>query len=147
MCERVLNLGCGMKPVVGAVNVDAVKLPHVDVVHDLNVVPYPFETDAFEIIYMTDVLEHLLDVVPTMAECHRILIPGGVLRIRTTCWDTRQSYTDPTHKHWFNEESFDFFDPSTHWGANYGWYYPKKFRRVYGRRDGEELIFELRVTK
>ena len=143
----ILNLGCGMKPIPGAVNCDNVALPHVDVLFDMNDKKWPFEDSSFDEIYMTDVLEHLFDVMPAMNECHRILREGGTLHIRTTCWETKQSYTDPTHKHWFNEESFDFFDPTTHWGAHYGWYYPKKFRKVFGRRDGEELVFDLNALK
>lgn len=141
---RILNVGCGMKPIAGAINSDFVKLPHVDVVHDLNVYPWPWPDGSFDEIYMTDVLEHLFDIMPAMIECHRLLVSDGVLHIRTTSWETRQSYSDPTHKHWFNEDSFDFFDPSTHWGANYGWYYPCKFKKLIGRRDGEELVFMLR---
>jgi len=147
MSDRILNVGCGMKPIAGAVNSDAVALPHVDVVHNLNVTPWPWADNSFDVVYMTDVLEHLTEIMPAMIECHRVLVPGGILRIRTVCWETRQSYSDPTHKHWFNEDSFDFFDPSTHWGSNYGWYYPAKFAKVYGRRDGEELVFELKAIK
>jgi predicted SAM-dependent methyltransferase len=37
-----VNLGCGPNENPGYIGVDKVKLPTVDIVHDLDVYPYPF---------------------------------------------------------------------------------------------------------
>ena len=38
-----LNIGCGKKNKNGYINLDLLKLPNVDVVHDLNQFPWPFK--------------------------------------------------------------------------------------------------------
>ena len=54
-----LNLGCGRRRLSGCwVNVDRVKHDNVDVVHDLDTFPYPFEDDSVDYIFMNYV-EHL----------------------------------------------------------------------------------------
>ena len=51
-----LNLGCGRDIREGYVNLDKAGLDGVDVVHDLNVFPYPFEDNEFdEIHYLLEV--------------------------------------------------------------------------------------------
>jgi len=77
-----LNIGCGMFPEPGLVNVDWHWCPGVDVVCDLRK-PYPFASDRFEGIYC----EHVIDGMPkayfkpNLKEMHRVLKPGGTLRI------------------------------------------------------------------
>ncbi len=41
----------------------------------------PYEDDSFDFIVSTDVLEHVNDVAATMAECFRVLKPGGRLLV------------------------------------------------------------------
>ena len=40
-----------------------------------------FPGDAFDVVFMGDVLEHIPDPRPTVAELHRVLAPGGLLVI------------------------------------------------------------------
>ena len=56
---RILDVGCGSDKVKGAIGIDHVKLPGVDVVHDLNSFPWPLKDEAFDEIYMNDIIEHL----------------------------------------------------------------------------------------
>jgi len=140
---RNLNLGCGDKEFPNSLNVDLRQTPIVDVQHDLNVFPYPFQDESFNNIHAHDIIEHLDDVIEVMDECWRLLKPNGTIYIRTTAWDTQQSYNDITHKHWFTLESFDFFDPDTKWGAKYWWYTIRKWRVVLRQYDGQELVFHL----
>ena len=46
-----LNIGCGKKILNGYINLDVVKLPGVDIVHDLNKYPWPFKDNYFDEIY------------------------------------------------------------------------------------------------
>ncbi len=41
--EKNLNLGAGKDIVDGYINHDIVELPGIDIVHDLNVFPWPWE--------------------------------------------------------------------------------------------------------
>lgn len=55
----VLNLGCGLSKIIGAVNVDAFAVCEPDVVHDLNVFPYPWADGVADEVKALHVLEHL----------------------------------------------------------------------------------------
>jgi predicted SAM-dependent methyltransferase len=54
-----------------------------DIVHDLEVFPYPIENNTYEVIYMSHVLEHLrwTESEKILKELYRILRPGGQLEI------------------------------------------------------------------
>lgn len=61
---------------------------------------------------MINVLEHLPDAVRAVEEVHRIARPACKVTIRVPYWNSPDMITDPTHKVFFNEHSFDFFDPT-----------------------------------
>ncbi|MFH1903658.1 MAG: methyltransferase domain-containing protein, partial [Candidatus Omnitrophota bacterium] len=67
-----INLGCGKKIRKGYLNLDFVKAEGVDVVHDLNQYPWPFQDDTFDEIYASHLLEHILDFRKAMEETRRI---------------------------------------------------------------------------
>lgn len=67
-----IDLGCGQKKREGYIGVDILNVPGVDVIHDLNVFPYPFRDNIAEEIWMDNVLEHLNDPVKVMEEVYRI---------------------------------------------------------------------------
>lgn len=132
MTERILNLGCGNRLIKGAVHHDRVKhRPEIDVVHDLNVLPWPWEDAGFDKVYALAVLEHLdIDLVDSLNECHRILRPGGQLTIKLPMWNHQRSYEDPTHRWFFAPGSLDQFCPETKRGQEYAFYTPRKWRFV-----------------
>jgi SAM-dependent methyltransferase len=109
-----LNLGCGHDILPGWVNVDASDQlgPGVEV-WDLDEREWPFETGSAEEIRGIDIYEHVWDPVGFMIECHRVLRPGGVLRLQTSYWQCVDAYTDPTHKRFSTLDSFDFWVPGT----------------------------------
>jgi len=123
--RKVLHLGCGVRPIPNAVNHDRTyHADYVDVAHDLDLFPWPWDADAFDRIVALDVLEHLkADVEEWLGECWRILKPGGELYMRLPAHDNPVSYRDPTHRRVFHEESFDYWDPARPWFANYGHFY------------------------
>ena len=105
-----LNLGCGLDVRPGWVNLDCADLPGVNVIHNLDERPFPFGDGSFAQVDCQDVLEHL-DLVPTMAEIHRILRPGGCLRIRSPHFTSFISWADPTHRRTFSAATWGFFVP------------------------------------
>ncbi|MBN1162194.1 class I SAM-dependent methyltransferase [Patescibacteria group bacterium] len=109
----VLNLGCGDKKLKGAVNVDKSNLHNVDIVHDLNIIPYPFPDAHADEIHMYHVLEHLDDPIAVMEEVHRILKPGGILYLRVPHFSSLYAWGDITHKRAYSLNAFDIFDEST----------------------------------
>jgi SAM-dependent methyltransferase len=122
-----LNIGCGNQILTGWVNHDLCALPGVDVVHDLTVFPWPFDNNAFDEVLMTHVLEHLPETVKTMEELHRITRPGARTLIRVPYWNSPDMINDPTHQTAFNENTLNFFDPSTRQGKERPYYSTARF--------------------
>ncbi len=77
-----LNLGSGNIRFQDFTNVDRVKLPNVDIVHDLDVMPYPFPDGSVDEIRMSHCLEHLENPIKAIGEIYRMLKPRGVLTLR-----------------------------------------------------------------
>jgi SAM-dependent methyltransferase len=107
--KKILNLGCGTKKMSGAIGVDLIKLPDVDVVCDLNSKDWPFENESIDEIYAFHVLEHLDDTLNFMNEVHRILRNYGTINIRVPHFSHTNAYVDPTHKRFFALDTFNYF--------------------------------------
>lgn len=112
----------------GYTNVDRTLLDGVDVVHDLMQFPWPFADEQFEQVIIIDVLEHLPNVIQTLEEIHRITVKSGRVTIRVPYYNSWDASFDPTHEHCFNENSFEFFDPSTFTGEQRAYYTKAKFQ-------------------
>jgi SAM-dependent methyltransferase len=106
-----LNIGAGNDIRNGWINHDIAELEGIDIVHDLNKFPWPFEDEQFSEIVANDVLEHLNELIPAMEELHRILKSNGALHIKVPYWNSWGFHADPTHKLSFHEMTFTFFDP------------------------------------
>jgi predicted SAM-dependent methyltransferase len=106
----MLDIGCGRNKLPGAVGLDVVPLDTVDVVHDLNVFPYPFADNTFDTIRAIHVIEHMKSVVKTMEELHRIAKSNAIVTIVTPHYTDSSSWQDPTHLWHLNSGSFSFFE-------------------------------------
>jgi len=107
--EKILDVGCGINKMEGAIGIDINPNTQADVVHDLNKFPYPFPDSEFDSIICTHIVEHIDDIVSFMEEIHRIGKPNALVKILTPHFSHRASYTDPTHKHHLAAHAFDFF--------------------------------------
>ncbi|HKW89163.1 MAG TPA: methyltransferase domain-containing protein [Candidatus Acidoferrales bacterium] len=107
--DRILDVGCGPYKIRGAIGIDHTPAPGVDVVYDLDIVPWPFATDAFSRAVCRHSLAHLKNIVGTMEELHRILRPGGILEIVTPHFSSDNAFTDITSRWFFSSRSMDFF--------------------------------------
>ena len=128
----ILNLGAGNKIIKGAVNHDrTAHRPEIDVAHDLNELPWPFEDNSFDQIAALAVFEHLdHDLVSSLNECWRILRPGGTVTVKLPYWNSDNSYRDPTHRWFFSLGAFDQFDPDTERGRAYAFYTPFEWKII-----------------
>jgi SAM-dependent methyltransferase len=124
-----INLGCGTKIMPGWVNVDCVALPGVDIVHDINILPLPFEDETVDEILCEDVLEHV-DYPAILKEALRILVSGGKIRIEVPHFTSNNNFVDPTHINMFSIKTFNFFAENTFEGKNRGYYFDFKFSRI-----------------
>lgn len=77
-----LHIGCGTRHIPGFTHVDIADAPHIDyrcLADDLA----PFEDNSVSLIYASHILEHFCrnEVAVVLKEWHRVLMPGGTLRI------------------------------------------------------------------
>jgi predicted SAM-dependent methyltransferase len=109
----ILNLGCGDKPIEGRVNVDIVDLPGVDHLWDLDDYPWPWQPGSVSEIHCLHIFEHVNDPLGFMQQCWRVLEPDGWLHIEVPHWQSRNAFTDPTHKRFCTEDTFRYWVPGT----------------------------------
>jgi len=102
-------LGSGLKKRTDAVNVDLVEATSPDVVHNLNVTPWPFPENRFSEVLAFDVFEHLDNIVSVMEEVHRVCSDGAILKVTVPHFSCANAFTDPTHRHYFGAFSLDYF--------------------------------------
>lgn len=145
---RKLMLAAGGQNYEGYVHHDREKLwPHIEVAHDLNEFPWPWEDDSWDYIEASDILEHLrANIVQFMDEAWRIIAPGGYIFIHTAEAGSWQLNMDPTHTQGFLLSSFDYFDPETRHGEIYS-YTDKKWKIVRRTEDPAGLHFVLTPRK
>jgi SAM-dependent methyltransferase len=116
--SKKLNLGAGEGKKAGFVNVDWSPLSKPDVVHDLNIFPYPFADASFERIEASHVLEHLDKPFFVMKELHRLLTPGGTLLIKVPHFS--RGFTHAEHAHGFDITFPLYFNPNFTKSGYYG---------------------------
>ena len=130
---KKLMIGAGIDNRPGWVTLDIVPCEGIDVVHDLDVFPYPFETSEISYIFAKHVVEHLTDIVKVMEECHRILKPNGFFEIIVPYYKHRNAYTDPTHKHFFTKYTMDYFiDKGGR--TKIDWYSNVRFKKIIQKK-------------
>lgn len=124
--KKVLNLGCGKVRIPNSIGVDRVKIEnYVDVVHDLDITPYPFKANSIDEIHFYHVLEHLQQPIKKLEELHRILKPGGVIYMRVPHFSSLGAFTDITHVRPFGYFSFDCFEK-----GDYQHFYTEKVFKI-----------------
>jgi len=82
----VLELGCVPKKLwPRSVAVDVNSSAVADVLHDLNVFPYPFPDNSFDVVIAEHVIEHLDDVVRVVEDMHRIRTGASTTGVESGC--------------------------------------------------------------
>jgi hypothetical protein len=106
----VLDVGCGTrKAEPGAVGIDASPRSAADIVWNLDDFPWPLESNTFERVHMSHIVEHVRDVMRTMSEVHRVARNGADVFVTTPHFSSHNSYTDPTHLRHLAGRSFQYF--------------------------------------
>lgn len=116
-----LNLGCGRNPMTGFVNLDRAALPGVDVVHDLEQLPLPFDDDTFDEIVGVDLIEHIAGALGLMEELWRIAAPGALCTFALPYGSSDDAWEDPTHVRPYFLGSWAYFAQPTYYRADYGY--------------------------
>ena len=96
-----LNLGSGSKILDGYTNVDKYDYYKPDVVHDLEIFPYPFEDNSVDEILLSHVLEHIGQspeiFLGIVKEFYRICRNNSMIKIIVPHPRHDDFISDPTH--------------------------------------------------
>lgn len=126
-----VNIGCGLNPIPGYLNVDHRAGPGVDVVWNVEDIPWPWHDETFDVVAAHSVFEHVWDLVPIVHECHRVLKPGGILWIRVP--HGIGAIYQVGHIHAFNKNSFHLFTAKADASLEAGEYFRMEARWISNR--------------
>jgi predicted SAM-dependent methyltransferase len=105
----VINIGCGRRRIPGAIGIDNINLPSVDIVADIEQ-GLPFlEDNSVDIVIAESILEHVDNFESLIREVHRVLKPEGELRVEVPHFSNPYYFSDYTHKRFFGLYTFDYF--------------------------------------
>lgn len=90
-----------------------------DLIHDLDVFPYPLEPNSVEEMRMFHCLEHLREPLQVMEELYRIAKEGCIIHIKIPYWKLDHPIRNPAHRHAFPPEWFKNLNPDSNvWERN-----------------------------
>ena len=110
----MLDIGCGANKQKGFVGMDKRKIEGVvDIVHDLEIFPYPIPDEKCLTIVGSHIVEHVKPwlMLSFMDELWRIMRPEGQLALAMPYGVSFGYVQDPTHCNPCNEATWQYFDP------------------------------------
>lgn len=108
-----MDVGCRNRKESNFTGISNRMYPGVDIVHDLESFPYPFDDESCLTIKAAHVVEHIKPwvVMDWFNEMWRLLVPQGQLAISAPFANSQGFFNDPTHCTYINEATFQHFDP------------------------------------
>ena len=124
---RILDVGCGINKLAGAIGIDRNPASRADVLVDVDRLPYPFRDGSFDKLQAIHVIEHVSDVIRTVEEWRRLVRAGGEVFIVTPHYTDFSSFCDPTHRWHLNSFSLRYFGEDH---AGFGYYSTARFHEI-----------------
>jgi len=108
-----LDVGCGPNKQKGCIGIDKIKLPGVDIVHDIQRFPWPVPDNVCTMIVMSHIWEHIEPKYRSilMDELWRIIRWDGQLFIAAPYANSFLANAHPEHYGCPNELTFTFYSP------------------------------------
>ena len=170
-----LHLGCGAHILPGWLNADLLTTGSAppgtwNRVEDIFIMDaaesFPFDDGRMRFVFCEDFIEHFsqLDGLGIIAECHRILAPGGVFRISTPGFDAilrrmqprSRAGIEPGHWAWghkllYTEEYLSFVLGECGFGkivrCRFGQSGHRELQRIDAREEQQDLNIIVEATK
>lgn len=150
----------GNKEWKGLVTLDINDDHEPDVIHDLEIFPYPFRDNAFDEIHAYEVLEHTgaqgdyRFFFNQFNEIYRILEPNGKLYCSVPAWNSMWAWGDPSHRRVIPHSTLVFLDQDEYKAqvgktamSDFRFLYHGDFKTEFVKYEGDNLWFVLRANK
>jgi len=122
--NMVVDLGCGKRKVPGSIGIDHCQNIGVDIIVDMESCKLPLPSSSVDIVWADQLVEHIRNLIPLMAEIQRILKPGGQFIAKTPYFRSAYAVVDPTHVRSFSIMSMDYYCESKYLFKQYGFFSP-----------------------
>jgi SAM-dependent methyltransferase len=124
---RVLDVGSGLNKYQGkagdtVIGMDLFNAGSADVIHDINIFPYPFPDNYFDMVWVHhsfehmddayDIKEHKSNQIKAVEEFWRITKPGGKVMIFVPHWSSFVTWGHIDHRRGYGFGTFNMFDIS-----------------------------------
>jgi hypothetical protein len=147
-----LDLGCGEHKNPGSIGIDKRQFAGVDIVHDLEVIPYPLPDGCASVLIAGFVVQQLKPwlFMDIMNEWWRLLQVGGKLMISAPYAGSFGAVQDPLNIRGVNEAMWAYFDPFENiysHGELYKTYKPKPWKiefNAWNNPGNLEVVLEKR---
>jgi predicted SAM-dependent methyltransferase len=111
---KILDIGSGGMKYKGnpddeIIGLDLYKGPGIDIVWNLEKTPLPFKTNEFDMVVASHVLEHIKNFFPLIGELHRIIKPGGILKVWVPHASDLSAFGHVGHVRYFTVNTFNHF--------------------------------------
>ncbi len=104
-----LDIACGQNKQKGFTGIDIAPGDGVDIVHDLETYPWPFEDNSVEEVHVSHYAEHTKDLMKFMDEVWRICEDGAKISIVGPYYTSIRCWQDPTHTRALSEATWLYF--------------------------------------
>lgn len=131
-----------------------------DILHDLEVLPYPLADDSFDEIHAYEVLEHIGRqgdwrlFFDQFAEFHRILKPDGIFHASVPAYNSVWAWGDPSHSRVINHGTLAFLVQKNYEEqvgktamTDFRRYWKKDYQILHAEYKAEQFYFALQAKK
>lgn len=105
-----LDIACGQNKREGFTGIDIAAGPGVDIVHDLEVFPWPIADSTVTEVHISHYAEHTKDLIAFMNEVWRICESGAKVTIISPYYTSVRAWQDPTHTRALSEATWPYFN-------------------------------------
>ena len=91
MNEVIVDLGCGTSKVSGAIGIDRLSHPGVNIISDFET-SLPLKSDSVDTLHVSHVIEHIANLIPFMEGIYRVCKPGASVYITSPYYTSRGAY-------------------------------------------------------
>ena len=108
MQKVIVDLGCGTTKFSGAIGIDQIPYPGVNIICDFEK-SLPLKSNSVDTLYASHLLEHINGLVVFMEDIYRVCKQGANVHIAVPYLTSHAAFRDPTHVRYFSEETFLYF--------------------------------------